>query len=93
MTEDERKNHAYLGDGLYGESTPFHIILRTGDHRDHFCDNRIYLEQSVLEDFLQWIAHLKHIEGQTVVSNLDLGKLFGILQKRCEPKGEKPDGL
>jgi hypothetical protein len=55
MDEEERKNHCYLGDGVYAEKTPEFIILRTGDHRDSRCDNKIYLEESVLISFLEWI--------------------------------------
>lgn len=51
MNNEERQKHAYIGDGVYAESTPAHIILRTGDHRDGFCDNKIYLEQDVLIHF------------------------------------------
>lgn len=52
MTPEERANHVYLGDGVYLEHTPEHIILRTGDHRDGYCDNKIYLDDSVLDAFL-----------------------------------------
>lgn len=54
MNDEERKNHCYLGDGVYAEKTPEFIILRTGDHRDGKCDNKIYLEESVLISFLEW---------------------------------------
>jgi len=54
MSPEERKNHCYLGDGVYGEWDGFHFILRTGDHRDDKCDNKIYLEESVLINFLEW---------------------------------------
>lgn len=84
MSPDEREKHCYLGDGVYAECTPHHIILRTGDHRDGMCDNKIYLEQDVLVSFLQWITHVKHIDLDSPVKHLDLKKLFSILEKRCE---------
>lgn len=83
MTDDERKNHSYIGGGVYVESTPVHIILRTGDHRDGKCDNKVYLEQDVLVSFLEWITHIKHLDNPSVVQNLHLQKLFEILSKRC----------
>jgi len=58
MDEEERKNHSYLGDGVYAEKSGEFIILRTGDHRDGLCDNKIYLEESVLISFLEWINHV-----------------------------------
>jgi hypothetical protein len=88
MNNEERQNHAYLGDAVYVESTPIHIILRTGDHRDGHCDNKIYLEQDILVSFLEWVAHIKHMDKPSVVQNLHLQKLFGILEKRCEVKHE-----
>lgn len=51
MTEEERQNHSYLGDGVYAEWDGEYIILRTGDHRDGYCDNKIYLEPEVLKSF------------------------------------------
>lgn len=84
MNDEERKTHAYIGDGVYVESTPVHIILRTGDHRDGFCDNKVYLEQDVLVTFLEWITHIKHLDSPSVVQNLHLKKLFEILSHRCE---------
>lgn len=86
MTPEERQNHCYLGDGVYVESTPHHMILRTGDHRDSHCDNKIYLEQDVLIHLLEWVAHLKHIKNPSIVQNLDLSVLFEVLRIRCEKK-------
>lgn len=57
MTEDERKNHEYLGDGVYIELRPEAIILRTGDHRDTHCENIIYLEPNVLGNMIAWLTH------------------------------------
>lgn len=79
MTEDERLNHCYLGDGLYAESTEYALVLRTGDHRDEYCDNKIFLEQDVLVNLLKWVAHLKQLDRPSVVRNLHLEKLFRIL--------------
>lgn len=44
----ESQKHHYLGDGVYLELDPIHIILRTGDHREAYCDNTIYIEYSAL---------------------------------------------
>lgn len=55
MTEDERLNHVYLGDGVYMELTPRDIILRTGDHRDVFCDNKIHLDQTAVTRLLDFL--------------------------------------
>lgn len=59
MTPEERQKHCYLGDGVYAEHTPYHLILRTGSHLDEDCDNKIYLEDSVLQALLMFIEHLK----------------------------------
>lgn len=42
------ENKQYLGDGVYAELDDYGIWLRTGDHREEFCDNKIYLEPIVL---------------------------------------------
>lgn len=59
MTPEERKNHFYLGDGVYAEHTPHGIILRTGSHTDEDCDNKIYLEDSELNALFMFIKKLK----------------------------------
>jgi len=51
MTEEQRQNHSYLGDGVYAEWDGEYIILRTGDHRDEYCDNKIYLEPGIVKAF------------------------------------------
>lgn len=84
MTEEERLNHAYLGDGVYAESTPEHIILRTGDHRDDKCDNKVYLEQDVLLLFIQWLTDIKRINRQSIIRNVDMKKFFNMLGKKCD---------
>lgn len=58
MTEDERKNHSYLGDGVYAQWDDYGLWLRTGDHRDERCDNRIYLEPHVLKSLNQFYSDL-----------------------------------
>lgn len=60
MSPEERKNHSYLGDGVYAEHTPDHIILRTGDHRDSHCDNKIYLEDGVLASLMNFLEFIKN---------------------------------
>ena len=51
MTEEERELHTNLGDGVYVQWDGEHMILRTGDHRDGHCDNKIYLEPSIVSAF------------------------------------------
>ncbi len=58
MDEEQRKNHCYLGDGVYVEWDGMHFVLRTGDHRDAHCDNKIYLEPSVLDSLNLFVNHL-----------------------------------
>lgn len=48
MTPEERENYSYLGDGVYAYFDGYGIWLRTGDHREERCDNKIYLEPKVL---------------------------------------------
>lgn len=60
MTPEERDKHAYLGDGVYAEWDGYHITLRTGDHRDSHCDNKVYLDNSVINSF--WEFCKKHLE-------------------------------
>ncbi len=68
MTKEERENHAYLGDGVYAEWDGFAIILRTGNHQDHLCDNKIYLEPNVLDslnifrDYIKAIRERKELD-------------------------------
>lgn len=58
MTSEERKNHCYLGDGVYIEwcTQSKQFILRTGDPRDSHCDNKIYLEPSVYNSSISFCA-------------------------------------
>ena len=58
MTEEEKLNHTYLGDGVYAEHDGYHMILRTGDHRDHLCDNKVYLDDSVMENLIRFMEYL-----------------------------------
>lgn len=59
MNEEERKNHCYLGDGVYAEFDGYGIWLRTGNHEDHLCTNRIYIEPSVHKNFIDFLVRLK----------------------------------
>lgn len=59
MTPEEKDKNFYIGDGVYLQDTPEFIILRTGDYRDSHCDNKIYLEAEVLENFFCLIKYLK----------------------------------
>ena len=50
MKEEERKYLEYIGDGVYAEFDGYGIWLRTGNHVDELCDNKIYLEPTVLSN-------------------------------------------
>lgn len=56
MNQEQRNKHKYLGDGVYAEYTDFEIILRTGDHRDGYCDNKIYLEREVYDELVEFVT-------------------------------------
>lgn len=53
------KNHKYLGDGVYAEYSVHEIILRTGDHRDGYCDNKIYLDEEIWEGLIKFIEEVR----------------------------------
>ncbi len=59
MTKDERANHTYLGDGVYAEFDGYGIWLRTGDHRDSFCDAKIYIDPDVLYSLNGFFNYIK----------------------------------
>lgn len=84
MTPEERKNHTYLGDGVYAEVTPDHLILRTPDHRDELCHNKIYLEGTVLCALLTWIERLNITGNSSVVSHINLEIFFKNVIERAE---------
>lgn len=48
MNNTNRKYCQYLGDGIYAEWVDSGIWLRSGDHRDEYCNNKIYLEKEIL---------------------------------------------
>lgn len=50
MQKSNLDNHSYLGNDLYAEFDGYGIWLRTGDHRDDRCENKVYLEPNVLAD-------------------------------------------
>lgn len=60
MTDEERENHCYLGDGVYVEYTSDRIILRTGDHRDGLCDAKIYLDDVVLRNLALFLDKIRY---------------------------------
>ena len=55
---EDNENHKYLGDGVYLETNPREIILRTGDHRDRFCQNKIVMENNILSKLLKELESL-----------------------------------
>ena len=60
MTPEERENHSYLGDGVYVEWDGEHFILRTGDHRDMYCDNTIYIEPDILDGLIKFKSRIEN---------------------------------
>lgn len=64
MTEEERKNHCYIGDGVYAEWDGYGYWLRTGHHEEARCDNKIYLEPKVLESFNRFHKHLQDTRNE-----------------------------
>ncbi len=51
--------HEYLGDGVYVEFADGQFILRTMDHRDGFCDQKIYLECAVIGSLVRFVNRTK----------------------------------
>ena len=62
MSEEERFNHEYLGDAVYAEWDGFVVWLRTGDHLDICCDDKIYLEPHVLKNLDKFLERMKDKE-------------------------------
>lgn len=58
MDSEERKNHSYLGDGVYAQWDGYGFWLRANDHRDHLCTDKIYIEPGVLDTLVQFYKHL-----------------------------------
>lgn len=69
MNSEERKNHCYLGDGVYAAFDGYGIWLRTGNHQDHLCDDKIYIEPDVMDSLNRFIEHLKIIHMEKVIKN------------------------
>lgn len=61
MHDKERANHCYIGDGVYAEFDGYGIWLRTGNHQEHLCDDKIYMEPDVLDSLNKFVEHLKRI--------------------------------
>lgn len=51
----------HLGDGVYVEFDGHMFVLRANDHRDGYCTDKIYLEQSVIEALKRFVARVKDI--------------------------------
>lgn len=48
--------YEYLGDGVYACYDGYGIWLRTNDHREHLCTDKVYLEPAVLESLNKFIS-------------------------------------
>ena len=84
MSEIDKDNHVYLGDGLYAESTPVHIILRANDHRDTHCTDKVYLEQDILANLIAWLVQLKRINKPSIIQKVDLKDWFDRLGRATD---------
>jgi hypothetical protein len=84
MNTHNPENHTYLGDGLYAESTPMHIILRANDHRDNFCTDKVYLEKGILLSFIAWLVEIKRTKNDSIIKDFPLEKFFKQLGHKCD---------
>ena len=106
MTEDERQDHCYLGDGVYIQYSPdecSELILRTGNHQDHMCDNKIYMDEVVLGNMIEWLISKNIIElkPDTCMRVLEQGEMFdkhhksitedNSLHEGCKHESDTPD--
>lgn len=66
MTEFDRENHCYLGDGVYAFFDGYAIRLRTGDHRDNEFDQEIFLEPEVLSSLNKFYERAKQSKKEGV---------------------------
>lgn len=64
MTPEERNKHEYLGDAVYAEYDGYHIILRTEDHRDFHCNNKIFLDSDVLHALNRFVERMRADNGK-----------------------------
>lgn len=64
MNNEEKINHTYLGDAVYAEFDGYGFWLRTGNHQDHLCDNKIYMEPKVIENLNMFITYLESINSR-----------------------------
>lgn len=58
MSTEDRRNHCYLGDGVYAQWDGYGFWLRANDHRDYLCTDKIYIEPWVLSTLNQFYEHL-----------------------------------
>lgn len=49
MTEEEKENYCYIGDGVYAFFDGYGIWLRCNHHSEDKCTDKIYLEPDVLD--------------------------------------------
>lgn len=64
MDDSERKNYCYIGDGVYAFFDGYGIWLRTGDHREDKCDDKIYIDPDVLDSLNRFVEHLRSQNGR-----------------------------
>jgi len=62
MTNEERENYCYIGDGVYAFFDGYGILLTTGNHDENKCDNKIYLEPNVLSSLNRFFLEKKFVE-------------------------------
>jgi hypothetical protein len=50
-----KSQHTYIGDAVYLEFDGECIILRTGDHRDCYCNDVIHMDKRMLDKINQFV--------------------------------------
>lgn len=84
MTPEEKELHTYLGDGVYAQLTPSHIVLRTGSHKDEDCDNKIYFEAEIIAAFLYWLEQMFIKNEKSVLNYVPLNSFYNDLKEKKE---------
>jgi hypothetical protein len=75
MTKKERRNHAYLGDGVYAEFDGYHIVLRANHHTDQMCTDKIYLDEHVIACFNDFMNYIRTKKDDSTGTERDTGLL------------------
>lgn len=60
MTEEEKENYRYIGDGVYAYFDGYGIWLRTHHHEENRWDNKVYLEPEVFLSLNKFVDELRN---------------------------------